>query len=101
MTVACNLTAISPAQRPRYRDLADKLRGSIRDRRELSNGYTFTLATEAIALLEVAEWITMERRCCPFLAFQLEVGDDALRLAISGPEPSKAILLDAFPVGSR
>ena len=88
---------ISPAQSSRYRELAQKLRCAIQNRGELSNGYTYTLGAQAIVLLEVAEWITMERLCCPFFTFQFEVGDDAFRLTIWGPDPAKAILLDAFP----
>jgi hypothetical protein len=101
MTVACNLTAISPAQRARYSELAQKLRSAIQNRRELSNGYSYELGAEAITLLETAEWITMERLCCPFLTFQLEVGGASFRLTISGPDPSKAILLHAFPMDDR
>ena len=101
MTVACNLNAISPAQRSRYRDLGEKLRRAIQHRSELSSGYTYELDAETITLLEAAQWITMERLCCPFLTFSLKVGDDAFRLTISGPDPSKAILLNAFPVDGR
>ena len=101
MTVACNLTAINPGQRSRYRELAQKLRRAIQNRGELSNGYTYMLGAETIAPAEVAEWITMERLCCPFLTFQLEVGDDAFRLTIWGPDPSRMILRDAFPIDDR
>jgi hypothetical protein len=89
MTVACNLTAINPAQRSRYRELAQKLHRAIQNRGELSNGYTYMLGAETMAPADVAEWITMERLCCPFLTFQLEVGDDGFSPDDLGTGPVK------------
>ena len=38
-----------------------------------------------MTLPEVAEWITMERLCCPFLAFQLDVNANGeSRLTLRG-----------------
>jgi hypothetical protein len=68
--LACNIKAISAAQRPRYNDLVKRLRIAVMNRSELSDGYAYKLDTKNITLPEVAEWITMERLCCPFLAFQ-------------------------------
>jgi hypothetical protein len=92
--LACNAKAISVEDRPRYRELAAKLRSSLSDRRELRDGYSFRLSEKGITLVEVAEWIRMERLCCPFLRFQLEVkgaGTD-MSLALRGPSGVKAIL---------
>src|ERR1700730_3017990 len=94
--LACNLTAISAAERPRYNDLVKRLRVAIQDRRELSDGYSYKLDTTKITLPEVAEWITMERQCCPFLIFRLEDSELTLR----GPVGAKAILSKEFPVSS-
>jgi hypothetical protein len=96
--LACNLKAISAAERPRYSDLMKRLRSAVQDRSELPNGYTYKLDTKKIALPEVAEWIGMERLCCPFLAFQLEVGGNGdSALTMRGPEGTKAILREEFP----
>ena len=43
--IACNMAAISSAQRPRYDDLVKRLSGSIEGRREIADGYTFRLDT--------------------------------------------------------
>jgi hypothetical protein len=40
---ACNLKAISAAERPRYNDLVKRIRMAIRDRSEIANGYAFKL----------------------------------------------------------
>jgi hypothetical protein len=58
-------------RRPRYNDLVKRLRSATRDRRELPDGYAFKLDSKAVSVPEVAEWISMERLCCPFLTLQL------------------------------
>src|SRR5437899_8459247 len=96
--LACNIKAISAAERPRYNDLVKRLRIAVQDRNELSDGYAYKLDTKKITLPEVAEWITMERLCCPFLTFQLDVkGNGDSQLTMRGPVGAKAILQEEFP----
>lgn len=96
--LACNLKAISAAMRPRYNDLIKQVRIALSDRAELPDGYSFKLDNDKVTLPEVAEWITMERLCCPFLTFNLEVsGQGKARLILRGPVAAKAILHEEFP----
>ena len=95
--LACNLKAISAVQRPRYNDLVSRLRVAMRDCRELPDGYSYSLDLGNITSSEVAEWIDMERVCCPFLVFQLEGAGEASRLTMRGPEGVKALLREEFP----
>ena len=100
--LACNLKAISAAERPRYNDLVKRLRVAVQDRNELTDGYAYKLHTKKITLPEVAEWITMERLCCPFLTFQLDVkGSGDSQLTLRGPAGAKAILREEFPENSK
>jgi hypothetical protein len=99
--LACNIQAISAVQRPRYNDLVTRLRAAMRDRRELADGYSYSLDSAKITLQEVSEWITMEPQCCPFLIFQLEGSDEALRLTMRGPDGTKAVLQAEFPTGGQ
>ena len=95
--LACNLKAINAADRPRYTDLMKRLRASVLEQTEIADGYRYALDAKDMALPEVAEWITMERICCPFLTFQLDVksnGDS--QLTLRGPEGVKAILREEF-----
>ena len=100
-TFACNLNAISATDRPRYNDLVNRVRVAIRDRTEASNGYVFLLDSTRVTLPEVAEWISMERRCCPFLTLQLHVSGEEENwiLTLSGTEGVKPLLEATFPVG--
>jgi hypothetical protein len=99
--LACNIKAIGAAQRPRYNDLVSRLRAAMRDRRELADGYSYSLDCARITLPEVSEWMEMERLCCPFLTFQLEGVGEASRLTLRGPDGVKAVLREEFPVGGQ
>jgi hypothetical protein len=94
--IACNIAVISAVDRPRHNDLIKRLRLAVEDQSELPDGYTYKLNTKKITLPEVAEWITMERLCCPFLTFQLDVKGDASQLTLRGPAGAKAILREEF-----
>jgi hypothetical protein len=98
-TFACNPKAISAVDRPRYRELAKRLHLAVRDRSEIANGYTFQLDSKAITLPQAAEWISIERRCCPFLTFLLSVSANQPYwiLTLTGPEGVKPVIESAFP----
>jgi hypothetical protein len=96
--IACNMAAVSSSQRPRYNALMKRLRGSIQGRREIADGYTFELDPKGITMAELGEWITLERLCCSFLTFGLELKNDgATQLSMRGPEGTKTILAEDFP----
>jgi hypothetical protein len=91
--LACNLNAISADQRPRYNELVNRLRSAVQSRTDLPDGYTYHLKVENMTLLELAEWITIERVCCPFLSFHIDItGEASPSLTLRGPGESKAIL---------
>jgi hypothetical protein len=96
---SCNLKAISAAERPRYNELVKRVRDAMRDRTEMSNGYAFKLDSKRITLLEAAEWIGMERLCCPFLTLQLSAAGNQAHwvLTLTGPEGVKPLLDAEFP----
>ena len=97
--VACNLKAISSAERPRYNDLFMRIRDAARHRSEIANGYAFRLDGKAVHLQDIGEWISMERRCCPFLTFELSASGDTTDcvLKLTGPEGVRAVLQGDFP----
>jgi hypothetical protein len=97
--LACNIKAINAVERPRYDQLVSRLRAAMRGRRELPDGYSYSLDSAKITPPEVSEWITMERLCCPFLIFQLELAGQASRLTMRGPEGVKALLQEEFRNG--
>jgi hypothetical protein len=96
--LACDLTAINEAERPRYESLCTRLQDAIMERRELSDGYAFRLDSELMSLMDAAQWISLERLCCPFLTFQLQAtgSERDYWLWLQGPPEAKAIVDDAF-----
>jgi hypothetical protein len=88
---ACNLTALSAAEREHHKELSKKLRAAVEGTRELSDGYGFRLNGERQTIAMVAEWVSLERLCCPFFTFQLEIGSDAkpIWLRMTGREGVK------------
>jgi hypothetical protein len=99
MCIACNLKAIGSRQRPRYNALMKRLRAAVRNRKALPNGYAYQLEQEAITLPEVAEWISLERLCCPFLKLELSATGRPTdwMLTLTGPEGVKPLLEAEFP----
>ena len=72
MPVACRLGAFTPEEQTRHSELMATLAPILQSPRELENGYAFPLAATPEQFVAVAEWITLERKCCPFLEFDLK-----------------------------
>jgi hypothetical protein len=92
--LACNTKAFSAGERPRYLELLGKIKAAVKDRRELRDGFAFRLNDTAVVLQELAEWVTMERRCCPFLSFRIETSgtERDFWLTLRGPAGVKPFL---------
>jgi hypothetical protein len=97
--LACNIAAISTADRPRYNDLVTRIRAAMQKRGEIPDGYSFNLDAKTVSLPETAQWIAMERLCCPFLTFNLSTCPDHADfiLTLTGPEGVKPLLDAEFP----
>ena len=75
--IACDLDAISANDRPRYNELRAMLASAAVGRRALPDGVAIEVETERMTLAQLAEWISFERKCCPFLEFRIEVAPDS------------------------
>lgn len=62
--------------------------------RDAADGYLFTYPADAQTILELAEFVTLERRCCPFFDFTLQVAAEVgeVRLTIGGGPEVKEFL---------
>jgi hypothetical protein len=74
LPIACDMTALDGAQRERQKLLMERFRATVEEAQALPEGYAFRLRADAETILAAAEFITIERLCCPFLTFELEVG---------------------------
>lgn len=73
----CSLTALTVAERAHHQEVSKQLRAAVKETRELPNGYAFRLPGDKQALAMASDWISLERLCCPFFTFQLEIGSGA------------------------
>jgi hypothetical protein len=92
---ACNITAFTPTQRERHHRLAQNL-ARREGLEELSNGYSLRFKYTPGLALELAEFMTLERLCCPFLTLALELEGEVLRLNLTGAEGVKPFIVAEF-----
>ena len=91
---ACDMNAIEASQRGRHIAALDELFRRTLEVRGLPNGYAFRLPNESEILLKAAEFIALERLCCPFFGFGLEIEPEggALWLRLTGREGVKPFI---------
>jgi hypothetical protein len=93
--IVCRLDALSDDERARSQALRAEISAAVEDTRPLDDGLAVRLRGEAPLLRSVVEWIALERRCCPFLSFELHWkagGDEPPWLWLTGPEGTKEFL---------
>lgn len=91
----CDMAALSPTERASHQGRSARLFGElVREICEHADGFAYRFDGEQYPLL--AAFIADERRCCPFLSFQLEVAaaHGPLWLRLSGPDGVKPFLAD-------
>jgi hypothetical protein len=93
---SCNMAAFNSADLEQYRALSETLRASLLETKELGNGYAFKLPPDA--LVSTSQWISYERRCCPFFDFALELPHDGgpLWLRVTGERGVKQFIATEF-----
>jgi hypothetical protein len=99
--IACKLGALSAAESEREGVLLRDLGTMTEKTSETADGYILHLRPGAAGFMKVAEWTTLERRCCPFLNFNLEwrAIDDAPTLQLGGRKGVKEFLAAEMGAG--
>jgi hypothetical protein len=91
--LACVPGAIAPDERPAHFALIRELFGDlVRERADLPNGYAYRFLPDAFD--RVARFVANERKCCPFVDFELAVSANSgpLWLRLTGPSGTQAVL---------
>ncbi len=96
--LACDLDAISAEDRPRYNELRAMVAAAVTGKRELPDGIAVQISTERMTLAQLAEWISFERKCCPFFEFRIDVAPASgpVWLRLTGRPGIKEFLAQAF-----
>jgi hypothetical protein len=72
--IACDPNAVTPDQQERWvKEIVPKLYKEVQEIQELPNGWAWRLPSTSEMLLLVAEDLNMERLCCPFVNYTLEI----------------------------
>ena len=96
--IACNPNAITPEQQERWLQVGTQLYAAVQEVQELPDGYAFRLPSTSEMLLLVAEDLTLERLCCPFIHFTLDIAPNGAPfwLRFTGAEGVKEFLRISF-----
>jgi hypothetical protein len=82
--------------RERRAPLREELASTPVETSELPEGYAIRFAPRPTLLERLARFIELERRCCPFMTFTLEVRADhgpvTLTLTLTGPTGTREFL---------
>ena len=94
MPIACDLTVFNNSERIKHLALAKSLLREATQVVEHKDGFTFVFQQSALLEVKIAEWVSNEKRCCPFFSFELSRTNapPSLSLTISGPNGAKEIL---------
>jgi hypothetical protein len=96
LPIACNLN--DAAFQQRRADLLNTFRGGLLETKELEDGYAYRFPSDANWISQMAQLITFERECCPFLCFnlRLEPANGPLWLELTGPPGTREFLQSLF-----
>jgi hypothetical protein len=96
--LACNMGVFTPTQRETHIEMSTKLIHAVQNVREVENGFEFSFPNEAEFISRIAEFISNERLCCPFLRFTLNVNSNQgpVSLLLTGPLGTQEFLRAEF-----
>jgi hypothetical protein len=93
MPFACDMTAIAADQRNDHLATIEAVFHAALAMEELPDGYSFRFGNNSLEA--VFRFIALERLCCPFFGFSLEVEPEGgpIRLAITGRSGVKPFIM--------
>jgi hypothetical protein len=74
--IACNASPFTPEERRRWQDATARWKDVVQEIRELPDGYALRIPSDARSIAAAAEWITLDRVCCPFLRYGLVIEEE-------------------------
>jgi hypothetical protein len=92
---ACDMTAIEASRRAQHMATINELFGAVTEIKELPDGYAFRLPGEPDVFTKTANFIMLERLCCPFFGFALEIEPEggSTWLSLTGREGVKPFIV--------
>src|SRR5215510_15024650 len=92
--LACNMSVFTPAEREHHIQTITQLFRTVQQIHDLEQGYEFIFPSESATLIQLAEFISKERLCCPFLEFTIKIipNYETTYLLLTGPEGTQEFL---------
>ncbi|HSL28329.1 MAG TPA: hypothetical protein VK900_03935 [Anaerolineales bacterium] len=93
-SLVCNMEVFTPAERKAHILTTTRLMESVQSGQERENGYEFLFPNETELIAAIAEFISKEQLCCPFLEFTLYIPPqpELISLSLSGPSGTQEFL---------
>ncbi len=90
----CNMDVFTRAQREVHLQTTTQLVRAVQSVQEVENGYEFRFANETELIARIAEFISNERLCCPFLEFTVHVvsSSEPVSVTLTGPVGTQEFL---------
>jgi hypothetical protein len=88
--IAC---ALDKAQFENRKALVDRLVRGATERKAIPNGFALRFCPESGLVSQFASFVELERACCPFLTFRIDVrAGDSVWLELTGPAAAQEII---------
>ena len=98
--IVCDMNVFTPQERENHIRTTNQLFQSVQGIHEVERGYEFIFSNSngPEIITQLAEFISNERRCCPFLEFTLRISpkDKPISLLLTGPEGTQDFLRGEF-----
>ncbi len=96
----CDIASLTAEQRTRHGALAKQLRPAVLEFKELPDGYAARLPPEPEMVRLAAEFITLERLCCPCFTLGMEIERERgpLWLKVTGRDGVKPFIRAEFGI---
>lgn len=96
--LVCNMDVFTSAQRESHIRTTTELIRAIQSVQGVENGYELWFPNETEFIIQIAEFISNERLCCPFLKFNLNVASDKepVSFTLTGPIGTQEFLRAEF-----
>jgi len=94
----CNIKVLSVAERAHKKQIGEKMAASQVETKELPYGYAYRYRPGGVSLVELADWVESERRCCPFFDMAIETKREGgpVWLKITGRQGVKEFIRGEF-----
>ena len=96
--LVCNMDVFTASQREAHIQNTIELIQAVQSVQDVDNGYEFTFPNESVIISKIADFISNERLCCPFLKFTLNIvpNNGPVSLSLTGPTGTQEFLRAEF-----